>query len=264
MNRLLPFLAPSPVVTVLRLQGAISTGRGGLSDSALAPLITRAFSRGRPAAVALEINSPGGSPVQSALIAARIRRLSEEKKVPVHAFVEDVAASGGYWLASAADAIWVDPGSIVGSIGVISTGFGLQDLIARHGIERRIHTAGAAKSQRDPFQPQRDEDVARLKVLLDELHGHFIAHVRARRGARLTDDPALFTGEFWLGQRAVGLGLADGIGHLVPKMQEIFGPRVRFRKLAPRRGLFARLGMAAAGQALDAIEERAMFARYGL
>lgn len=264
MSRFLPFLPSPPLVAVVRLHGSIAAGTRGLSDAALAATLGRAFARGRPAAVALEINSPGGSPVQSSLIAARIRRLAEEKKVPVHAFVEDVAASGGYWLASAADHIWVDPGSITGSIGVISAGFGFPDLLARAGVERRIHTAGASKSQRDPFLPERDEDVARLRRLLDELHELFIAQVRARRGAKLADDPALFTGDYWLGARAVELGLADGIGHLVPKMKEIYGPKVRFRRSGVRRSLLARLGAAAGAQAMAAIEERAMFARYGL
>lgn len=262
MNRI-PFLNRPPTVSVIRLQGAIASGGRGLSDAALAPAIARAFAR-KPAAVALEIDSPGGSPVQSALIAARIRRLADEKGVPVHAFVEDVAASGGYWLATAADRIWADRGSIVGSIGVISSGFGFQELIARHGIERRIHTAGRSKSQRDPFVAERPEDVARLDALLSELHEYFIAQVRARRGARLADDPALFTGEYWLGERAQALGLIDGIGQMVPQMQALFGARVRFRRYGPKRGLLARFGVAALERALGAVEERALYARYGL
>lgn len=264
MSRFLPFVPSPPVVNVLRLQGSIASGGRSLSDRGLAQVIHRAFTKGKPSAVAIEVNSPGGSPVQSSLIAARIRRMADEKSVPVHAFVEDVAASGGYWLASAADRIWVDPGSIVGSIGVISAGFGLQDLIGRVGVERRIHTAGASKSQRDPFLPEREEDIARLRVLLDGLHERFIAHIRERRGSALIDDPALFTGEYWLGPRAVELGLADGIGHLTPKMKEIFGPKTRFRRFGPRRGLVARLGGVVMEQAFGAIEERAMFARYGL
>ncbi len=264
MSRFIPFLRSPPVVAVVRLQGSISTGARGLSDAALAQLLGRAFARGRPVAVALEINSPGGSPVQSSLIAARIRRLSAEKKVPVHAFVEDVAASGGYWLATAADSIWVDPGSIVGSIGVISAGFGFPDLLARAGVERRVHAAGESKSQRDPFLPERDEDIARLRALLEELHGVFISQVRTRRGAALHDGEGLFTGDYWLGGRAVELGLADGIGHLVPKMKELYGPKTRFRRYGPRRGLLTRLGVATVDRALSAIEDRAMFARYGL
>ncbi|TMV62506.1 S49 family peptidase, partial [Thioclava sp. BHET1] len=175
MKRWIPFLKTPPRVAVLRLSGVIAAGRrGGLNDAALAPLIERAFAKGKPAAVALVINSPGGSPVQTALIAARIRRLSAEKGVPVHAFVEDIAASGGYWLACAADQIWIDDSSIVGSIGVISSSFGFHELIARHGIERRVHTAGASKSFMDPFRPEKPEDVARLKALQEPIHDAFI------------------------------------------------------------------------------------------
>ena len=163
MNRLPRFLTAAPFVAVIRLQGAIANGSRGLDDVSLAPVIERAFSKGKPKAIALQINSPGGSAVQSSLIAARIRRLSEEKKIPVFAFVEDVAASGGYWLACAADEIYVDRGSIVGSIGVISAGFGLHELIGNYGVERRVHTAGKSKSMLDPFRPEKPEDVARLE-----------------------------------------------------------------------------------------------------
>ena len=152
MKRWIPFLKSDPVVAVIRMQGVIASGnRGTLSDQALAPAIERAFSKGKPAAIALQINSPGGSPVQSSLIGSRIRRLADEKEVPVFAFVEDVAASGGYWLAVAADEIFADPSSIVGSIGVISAGFGAHELLSRHGIERRVYTAGKSKSMLDPF-----------------------------------------------------------------------------------------------------------------
>lgn len=264
MNGMFPFLRRDPVVAVIRLQGTIAAGPRGLNDQALAPAIERAFARGKPAAVALQINSPGGSPVQSALIAARIRRLAEEKGIPVHAFVEDVAASGGYWLAAAADRIWVDRASIVGSIGVISAGFGFHDLIGRIGVERRVHTAGRSKSMLDPFRPEKPEDVERLDAILIDMHGIFIDHVKARRGSRLTDDPELFTGAFWTGQGAIDRGLADGFGHIAPKMKELFGDKVRFRRYGPRRGLLSRLGGAALDEALGAIEERAAYARYGL
>ncbi|NAZ38104.1 S49 family peptidase [Rubellimicrobium sp. CFH 75288] len=253
-----------PVVSVLRLQGAIGVGGArGLSDAALAPLIEGAF-RGRPAAVALQINSPGGSAVQSSLIAARIRRLADDKRVPVLAFVEDVAASGGYWLASAADEIFCDEGSMLGSIGVIAAGFGFHDLIARLGVERRVHTAGRSKSILDPFRPEREEDVARLRRWLDQLHEVFIAQVRARRGARLADDPDLFSGEIWIGRQAVEKGLADGVGHLAPVLKERFGPRVRMRRLAPRRPFLSRLGFSVAEDLAALAEERAAFARFGL
>ncbi len=263
--RFFPFLRRGPVVSVLRLHGMISAGRGPtLNDAALAPLIERAFRRGRPRAVALVINSPGGSPAQSSLIAARIRRLAEERRVPVYAFVEDVAASGGYYLAMAADEIWVDENSIVGSIGVISAGFGFQDFIARHGIERRIHTAGRSKSFLDPFRPEQEEDVARLSAIQDEVHRSFIARVRARRGAKLADTDRLFTGDVWVGESARELGLVDGVGHLVPKMKERFGKEVRFVPHERRRTIWGRFGMRMADGLTGAIEERLGFARFGL
>lgn len=259
------FLTRKPRVPVIRMQGAIGmSGRaGGLNDAALAPLIERAFSRGKPVAVALAINSPGGSPVQSSLIAARIRRLADEKGIPVHAFVEDVAASGGYWLACAADDIWADETSILGSIGVISAGFGFHELIGRWGIERRVHTAGRSKSTLDPFRPESPEDVDRLRNVLEPMHRAFKAHVTARRGDRLPPDRDLFTGEFWAGREAVDLGLADGIGHLVPKIKELYGDKVKFTVLSPRRPLFRRLGLSA-DALLDAAEERAAFAGFGV
>ncbi|MFV0386452.1 S49 family peptidase [Paracoccus sp. (in: a-proteobacteria)] len=255
-------LERGPKVAVLRLQGAIGIAGRGLNDAALAPLIERAFRKGKPVAVALAINSPGGSPVQSSLIAARIRRLAGETGLPVHAFVEDMAASGGYWLACAGDHIWADDSSVLGSIGVISAGFGFQELIARWGIERRVHTAGVSKSTLDPFRPENPDDVARLRNVLEPIHEAFRAHVSARRGDRLAQGRDLFTGEFWAGREAVRLGLADGIGHLVPKMKELYGDKTRFSVLAPRRSLFRRLGLSA-DALLDAAEERAAFARFG-
>ena len=264
MRHLIPFLPKPPVVPVIRLQGAIGMGPRSLSDAALAPLIERAFSRGRPAAVALAINSPGGSPAQSSLIAARIRRLADEKGIEVHAFVEDVAASGGYWLATAADRIWLDASSIVGSIGVIHAGFGFPELLARHGIERRVETAGKSKSFADPFRPQTDEDRARIHALLAPLHEVFIAQVKARRGARLKPDADLFNADIWLGQAGVDVGLADGLGHLVPKMKELYGPKTRFVPLGQRRSLAQRLGLALADSFGGLVEERALWARYGL
>jgi serine protease SohB len=270
MKRFLPFLPQDPVVPVVRLSGTIAaTGRFGavLSDAGLAPVIERAFRRGKPKAVALVINSPGGSPVQSSLIAARIRRLATERNLPVHAFVEDVAASGGYWLAAAADHIWVDETSIVGSIGVISAGFGFHDLIGRYGVERRVHTAGESKSFLDPFRPEKPEDVERLNRVLEAMHESFVGHVKARRGDRLKEGAALFTGDFWAGQKAVELGLADGVAHVVPKLKEIYGDKVRLVPLGQRRPLFgwlgARLGGDIAAAALDAAEDRALWARYG-
>lgn len=235
-----------------------------MNDAAIGPVLEKAFARRKPSAVALVINSPGGSPVQSSLIGARIRRLSEEKKVPVYAFVEDVAASGGYWIASAADEIWVDPTSIVGSIGVISSQFGLNEFIGRHGIERRVYTAGKSKSMLDPFQAEKASDVKRLKELLGDMHEVFKDQITTRRGSKLTTDKDLFTGEFWIGKRGVDLGLADGIGHMVPKMKEVFGKKVRFQNYGPRKGLLSRFGARMVNDAFDGLQERAEFSRFGL
>ena len=259
----IPFLPQTPLVNVVRLTGSIGTGTRALSDAALAPLIERAFAKGAPKAVALVINSPGGSPVQSSLIAARVRRLAEEKNVPVHAFVEDMAASGGYWLACAGDYIWVDPSSLVGSIGVIFASFGFPDLMARQGIERRVVTAGKSKSFADPFLPQKPEDIDRLKAIQTPIHEAFIAHVKARRGARLADAD-LFNADIWVGQQAVALGLADGISHLVPKMKALYGDKVRFVVHGQKRSLLSRFGLNLAEDALQVVEERALWAQYGL
>lgn len=253
-----------PTISVIRLQGVIAAGaRAGLSDAGLAQVIERAFAK-KPVAVALAINSPGGSPVQSALIAARIRRLSEEKKIPVHAFVEDVAASGGYWLATAGDDIWADASSLVGSIGVIHSSFGFPEFIHRHGIERRILTAGRSKSLADPFRSMTEADEARIRGILEPIHTNFIVHVTQRRGARLSEGADLFEGDVWVGEQAVSLGLADGIGHLVPRMKTVYGDKVRFRTFGPKRSLMSRLGMQAMAGIEGAIEERALWARYGL
>ncbi|WP_163848945.1 S49 family peptidase [Pseudooceanicola aestuarii] len=265
MKTWLPFLNRPPSVAVIRLSGMISQGaRGGLSDESLAPQIEKAFRRGKPAAVALRINSPGGSPVQSSLIAARIRRLAEEKNIPVIAFVEDVAASGGYWLATAADEILADEASVLGSIGVISASFGAHVFLARQGIERRVYTAGESKSMLDPFRPEKEEDVERIQRVLGEIHETFKAQVTRRRGAKLAQDADLFTGEIWLGPRARDLGLIDGIGHLVPEMKKRFGDKVRFRVYGPKKGLLSRIGALVLDQTATTIEERAAFARFGL
>lgn len=265
MKRFIPFLDRSPRVAVIRLHGAISTGsRGQLNDVALAPIIEKAFRRGKPTHVVLSINSPGGSPVQSALIAARIRRLAEEKDLRVTAFVEDAAASGGYWLACAADEIYADRTSIVGSIGVIMASFGFDQFIGKHGVDRRVYTSGESKSQLDPFKPENPEDVARIKAIGAEIHEAFIDHVKAARGDRLADDDRLFTGEFWTGQKALDLGLIDGIGHLVPTMKDRYGDKVRFAVYGPKRSLFRRFGASLFGAALDTLEERGLWARFGL
>ncbi len=263
---------PAPIVAVMRLQGPIGMGgRRGLSMERLAGPLERMFKTKGLAAVALVINSPGGSPAQSALIGARIRALAEQEKLPVYAYVEDVAASGGYWIAAAADEIIADANSIVGSIGVISAGFGFQEMIAKLGIERRLHTSGERKSLLDPFGPEKADDVARLKSIQVELHENFKAWVRARRGAKLkADDATLFEGEFWTGMKALELGLIDGVGDARADLRKRFGEKVRYRGFALQGGGFLRrlLGLSSqadyAGDALDAIEARAAFARFGL
>lgn len=207
MKRFIPFMKSEPVVAVVRLSGAIGmSGRGALNDQSLAPVLDKAFTRGKPDAVALQINSPGGSPVQSSLIGARIRRLADENEIPVIAFVEDVAASGGYWLAAAADEIYADESSVLGSIGVISAGFGAHVFLAKQGIERRVYTAGKSKSMMDPFKPETEEDVARVKGMLEQIHTNFIRYVQKRRGEKLDKGSELFTGDIWIGDVAKDVG----------------------------------------------------------
>jgi signal peptide peptidase SppA len=265
MKRWIPFLKSEPSVAVIRLQGVIAGGgRGALNDAGLGPVIEKAFSKGKPAAVALEINSPGGSPVQSSLIGARIRRLAEEKDIPVIAFVEDVAASGGYWLASAADEIFADESSIVGSIGVISAGFGAHELLAKQGVERRVYTAGTSKSMLDPFKPENPEDVARLKGLLEDLHGNFIGQIKARRGDKLDTETDLFNGQVWLSRQAKELGLIDGIGHLMPVLKERFGDKVKINRYGVKKPFLSRFGAQMMNDAVSSIEERAAYAQFGL
>jgi len=276
---------PAPVVAVVRLSGAIgAAGRlrpGGLSLAALAGPLERAFKLRGVRAVALAINSPGGSAVQSALIGQRIRSLSAEHGVPVVAFVEDVAASGGYWLACAADEIFAQEASIVGSIGVVASGFGFTGLLERLGVERRLHTAGDRKAQLDPFRPEDPEEVAWLKTLLGEIHASFIAMVRERRGSRLrAPESELFSGEFWTGRRALELGLIDGFGEIRSVMRARYGDRVKLRVVTAQQPLLRRLlrrsdlpmaapwsaspAAALAEELLAAVEERALWSRYGL
>lgn len=265
MKRFIPFVKSNPTVAVIRLSGVIASGgRGALNDQAIGPMIDKAFKRGKPSAVALVINSPGGSPVQSSLIGARIRRLSDEKGIPVIAFVEDVAASGGYWLASAADEIYADESSIIGSIGVISMGFGFNELINRYGVERRVYTAGNSKSMLDPFQPEKSADIKRLKGMLEHIHGSFKDQVSKSRIGKLPQDKDLFTGEIWVGKAAQDVGLIDGIGHLVPMMKQRFGDKVRFAHYGAKRSILQRFGARVVTDALDGIEERAHYARFGL
>ncbi|MCS6877888.1 MAG: S49 family peptidase [Geminicoccaceae bacterium] len=261
-------------VPAIRLHGVIGAFplRGpGLALFGLERAIDRAFGVRRAPAVALIVNCPGGAPVQAALIARRIRRLAEQKRRTVLAFVEDVATSGGYWLATAADEIFVEASSIVGSIGVISAGFGFAEALARLGIERRVHTSGARKSFLDPFRPERPEDVALLAELQAEIHERFKEQVRSRRAGRLrASEEELFDGRVWTGARAVELGLADGVGEIRTVLEERYGPEVVVSVVnPPRRRFLERFGFSAlASEATAAVlamlEERAMLRRLGL
>lgn len=263
---------PPPLVTVVRMSGLIAAGgglvRGGINIANQAAVLKHAFAPRRLAAVALIINSPGGSPVQSSLIGQRIRSHAEEKKVPVVAFVEDVAASGGYWLAVAADEIIADANSIVGSIGVVSAGFGLDEAIARLGIKRRLYTQGDRKRMLDPFLPEKAEDVERLKVLQADMHASFKAWVRQRRGDKLkADDDTLFNGDIWTGMRALELGLVDAIGDVRSTMRARFGEKVRLRLVGERRSWMRRLMRtedSLPADLLAAVEERMAWGRWGL
>ncbi len=260
------------IIHVLRLQGAISVGGGlrpALNAKDLEPLLKRTFKKG-VSGVALAINCPGGSPVQSSLIAARIRALSAEHKIPVYAFCEDVAASGGYWLACAADEIYADESSIVGSIGVIAAGFGFVDAIKKLGVERRVYTAGTSKSILDPFKPEKQEDVTRLLELQEDVHEGFKAYVRTRRTGKLKADEAeLFAGAFWTGKRGLDLGLVDGLGHMHEILRRKFGEKVEIIDIsAPKGWGLRRLGFGSATELpeemLNALETRALWSRFGL
>jgi serine protease SohB len=268
-----------PVVAVLRLNGVIGRVgpvRAGLTHAGLAGLIERAFQLKHLKAVALTINSPGGSPVQSALIHSRVRALAEEKGIPILAFAEDVAASGGYWLACAGDEIYANENSIVGSIGVVSAGFGFPEMLKRIGVERRVYTAGERKAILDPFRPESAEDIAHLRTIQSDIHDSFKALVRARRGKRLKGaEKDLFSGAFWTGRKAVELGLVDGIGDLRTVARDRFGEKVRLKVMEPSRGwLRRRLGISApsfggdagvwADQLIAAVEERFLWNRFGL
>ena len=241
------FWKRAPRVPLVRLTGMISADssalRRGLNLAAVAPLLEQAFSMPRAKAVALAINSPGGSPVQSSLIAARIRELAAEKELPVLAFVEDVAASGGYWLASAADEIYADKASVVGSIGVISAGFGFTEAIAKLGVERRVYTAGDNKSILDPFKPEDPADIERLDGILNGLHAIFRGQIESRRGAKLkAEDPEIFSGAFWTAESALERGLIDGIGHFRPLLRQRYGDKVKIVPIKAKQPLLRRLG----------------------
>lgn len=275
-----PFRADVPLVPVVRLAGVIGVStplRPGMMLASTARMLERAFEVRNAKAVALIINSPGGSPAQSHLIFKRIRDLAAEKKIPVFAFIEDVGASGGYMLALAGDEIFCDPFSIVGSIGVVGGTFGFVDLMEKLGVERRLYTSGDKKVMLDPFLPEKPEDVKRIKSIQKDIHEHFIALVKDRRGARLKGtDKTLFSGEFWTASAAIELGLADRIGDLRTVMRERFGKKVRLPLIESDRGFLGRklagvgfaklLGgeRALSEDLLSTLEERAIWSRYGL
>ncbi|MBZ0218180.1 MAG: S49 family peptidase, partial [Fimbriimonadaceae bacterium] len=274
---------PAPFVPVVRLSGPIGMNTPLVSSLTLAGVahtLNRAFSSNRAVAVAIAINSPGGSPVQSHLIFSRIRQLAAENKLPVYVFAEDVAASGGYMLALAGDEIYADPSSIVGSIGVVSASFGFDKLIEKIGVERRIYTAGKSKAILDPFQPEKAEDVKRLKSLQVDIHESFKQMVRDRRAGKLSaNETTLFNGAFWTGQKALELGLIDGLGDMRAILREKFGDKVYFKLVSPDRG-WVRRRLSAVGQTgfggpsritegwadelIGALEARAIWSRFGL
>jgi signal peptide peptidase SppA len=266
-----------PVVRLSGLIGAVTPLRPGMSLAGVARVLERAFSIGNAKAVALLINSPGGSPVQSRQIYLRIRQLATEKKLPVLVFVEDVAASGGYMIACAGDEIFCDPSSILGSIGVVGGSFGLQELIKKIGVERRLYTAGEHKAMLDPFLAENPDDVARLKAIQREIHAIFIDLVKQSRGARLKGaDEVLFTGEYWAGETSVSLGLADGLGDLRSTLRARYGDKVLTPLIAPPSGMLSGLlGRRSPGtfglesvsglpeELISALESRAIWAKFG-
>src|SRR5471032_281834 len=268
-----------PVVRLSGLIGAVTPLRPGMSLAGVARMLERAFATRNAKAVALVINSPGGSPVQSRQIYLRIRQLAAEKKLPVLVFVEDVAASGGYMLACAGDEIFCDPSSILGSIGVVGGSFGFQELIKKIGVERRLYTAGAHKAMLDPFKPEDPDDVARVKALQGEIHAIFIALVKQSRGSRLKGaEDVLFTGEYWAGETSVSLGLADAIGDMRATLRARYGDKVLTPVVAPASGMLSGLmGRKSAGasalslqagatlpdELISALETRAIWAKFG-
>ena len=276
--RLRPGTAVVPVVRLSGLIGSVTPLRPGMSLAGVARTLERAFATKNAKAVALVINSPGGSPVQSRQIYLRIRQLAAEKKLPVLVFVEDVAASGGYMIACAGDEIFCDPSSILGSIGVVGGSFGFQELIRKVGVERRLYTAGAHKAMLDPFLPENPDDVARVKALQREIHAIFISLVKESRGARLKGaEDVLFTGEYWAGETSISLGLADAIGDLRSTLKTRYGDKVRIPVIAPSAGMLSGLlGRRSAGtlasleavpglpeELISALESRAIWAKFG-
>lgn len=256
-----------PIISVLRLDGIIKSGKGGLNITSLNPLIEKAFANKRTAAVCLLINSPGGSPVQSELIARRIIELSKQKNIPVFSFVEDVAASGGYWLACAGQKIYASKSSIVGSIGVISAGFGFHEMIKKIGVERRVYTHGKNKSILDQFEPTKDKDIKIIKQIQSHIHENFISYVKSRRNNRITQtDDTIFNGEFWTGEQALSHGLIDEINDFYSYIYSEFGDKVKIRYLSPKTSFLKKiLGVntrEAISQIFDKSEEHIAQKRY--
>ena len=276
--RKLPFftLQERPYVPIIRLTGVIGSsgsivGGEGLTIDALAEGLSKVFQKWRPKGIALILNCPGGSPVQTSLIAHRIECLSKEQDVPVYAFIHDVAASGGYWIATVADEIYANPSSIIGSIGVISAGFGFPELLQKIGIERRVYTSGTHKMQLDAFQPERKDDVTHLKEIQKVIHQNFIDQVKRRRGEKLNGtDKELFNGDIWTGEKALELGLIDGIGDVREIMREKFGDEVQLREISVvQQSMLSKIGLApsmnlSARSILTALEERLIWNRFGL
>ena len=277
--RLISFCSRSPVISVVRLSGAIGGGslRKGLSLARVANQLEAAFSGRRTRAVAILVNSPGGSPVQADLIQRRIRDLSDEHKIPVFAFCEDVAASGGYWIALAASEIHANPSSVIGSIGVISAGFGFDKAIDKLGIERRVYASGPMKGMLDPFRAENQQDIDHLRRVQQDIFEDFCDEVRRRRSSRLTaEEPELFNGAFWTGKRALELGLIDGLGDMQSTMRERFGQNIRFHFHDQRRSFLQRLTNATGGRGeagsvmtladdlLEELEVRMLWRRFGL
>ena len=264
-----------PTIPVVRLQGVISQDLkpGRLNIASVAPMLKKAFSFKKAPAVAIIVNSPGGSPVQSRLIAEHIRQLAAENDKKVLVFVEDAAASGGYFIATAGDEIIADPSSLVGSIGVIYSGFGFVEAIEKLGVTRRLYTAGQNKSTLDPFLPAKEEDVERIKQLELDIHEVFIDYVKSRRGGRITlPDAEVFTGEFWTAKRGLSMGLVDTLGDLHGTLRARFGKDVKIKPIGQKRGLiqlpsFGLSGAVSAdlvGDIAARIEDRALWSRLGL
>ena len=267
------FFNRSVNIPTLRLSGVIAAQSGiassNLSINNTEKLIDKLFSDKKSPVVALIINSPGGSPTQSSLIAKKIIDLSREKKKSVIAFVEDVAASGGYWLACAADEIYIDQNSVLGSIGVISPGFGFVDLLKKVGIERRVYTSGKSKSFLDPFREEKKEDIDRLKDIQEQIHDNFINYVKSRRKNKLKEESLndIFSGLFWVGKKAIDLGLADGIGSINQILQKKFGKKVKIKMINQKKSFLQRRFSSSIinpEEILNKIEEKVMLSRFGL